>query len=117
MLTLRTDEGSSYIQLGEVEIGSPGIGDPKRIILENTSDQRIRRITVGLSGDGAAVVQLARDEGGKPGVWADNGNEVMAMNGSLQPGEECSFWARSVYTLDDYEGERDFDFVVNTVSG
>jgi hypothetical protein len=101
------------IALSEVTIEGPlGMGSEVPVYGSNTGDTAIRNVSVGLSGDGARNVQLAT----LSGVWADGGQEILVVSGTLLPGESFQFRARAVYTIDDVEGRYPFEFVVRGMS-
>lgn len=107
-------EGVSLADSIEVE-GEIG-GDPVQIFGVNSGDTILRSLSIGLNGEGAAFVQLARDENGEPGVWADNAQSINAEN-LLLPGGRFSFWVRGAFSLEDREGNYPFNFVVRGMSG
>lgn len=91
-------------------------GDPVPIYGVNIGDTMLRDLTVALTGDGAAFVQLAVDVDGEPGVWAETGQSIMVAAGNLPSTNPFQFWARGVYTLEDREGSYDFDFLISGTS-
>lgn len=110
-LSLDTD----MVTLGEVTIGTAfEHGEARRISVRNSGDTVLREISVGLEGDGASFVQLARDSEG-PGVWADRGQSIN-VSGEIFPGDSFVFWARGIFSPEDREGNQPFDFNIEALS-
>jgi hypothetical protein len=90
-------------------------GKPVKIIGANTGTTLIRDLQIGLAGEGANNVQLAIDREDSPGVWASEGQGIYAAD-MLRPGDRFSFWSRGMFSMDDMEGERTFEFVFKGTS-
>ena len=80
-------------------------GQPFQVFAKNQQGA-LRELTLFADGDGKENVQLARDEGGAPGVWAAPGESIVIEPGTLFPNAEFSFWARGIYQPDDAEGRK-----------
>lgn len=105
------------IHLGEIDIGfTDGTPDPMQLVLTNTTNRDLRDITVGTDGDGAAFVQLARDDGGEPGIWTAAGGSILVRADPLVPSASVTFWCRLAQLSGLELGEEEFEFVVNSVS-
>lgn len=91
-------------------------GEPAVIYGKNTGTTALRHFSIHVEGDGAQNVQLARDEGGEPGVWAAPGHSVLIQKETLFPDEGFSFWARGVFNPGDAEQQLPFDVVFKGVS-
>src|SRR4029079_17430267 len=76
----------------------------------------LRELTIAIGGEGGNFVQLARDELGEPGAWAEEGQPIMAREPTLFVGDSFSFWARGVFSFDDREGEYPVEFIVRGTS-
>ena len=91
-----------------------GLGEPKLVTLENTGTTNLRRIIVGLEGEGAPYVQLAVQN--EPIAWAGPGREIIALDGTLFVGEQVSFWSRAVFSLTDVDRELEFEYAFRVQS-
>jgi hypothetical protein len=94
-----------------------GIGEPSQIFIYNSGTTTLRDLEVQPTGLGGSSVQLAPDDDGEPGGFADRGQPITVHLGSLYPGQTFAFWARGAYALEDLEDRQDFDLLVTTLSG
>lgn len=119
-ITLSTEDGPDMISLGEVlfpqGVGDIGSGDPVRIEGENDGTTKLRNISIAIDGDVAQFTQLARDEEGSPGPWAEASGSIFIEPEEILPGEKFSFWAVAVYSAEDAEGHYSGDFVLRATS-
>lgn len=121
-VTLYTD-AAREVPAGDITLGEMTLpydqsfvdGEPQQMFAKNTGTTTLRDFAVALDGEGAKSVQLARDEGDRPGVWAAPGESILTPK-FIGPGEEFSFWARGQFSIEDHEGEVDFEFVFRGVS-
>jgi hypothetical protein len=104
------------ISLGEIDVGFEDTPEPMQLVLTNTTSKDLRDITVGLDGAGAVAIQLARDDAEGPGVWAAPGESVLVHPDPLVPSGSVRFWARITPPAGMDIGEREFEFVVNSVA-
>ena len=119
-LSVRSEDGSDafdMIALGEIRAGTDfAYGEPQQIFIHNTGDTHLRELTIAIGGEGGNFVQLARDELGEPGAWAEEGQPIMAREPTLFVGDSFSFWARGIFSFDDREGEYPVEFIVRGTS-
>lgn len=106
------------LHLGEVQEPEDGIayGMPVQVFGKNSGDTNLREISVYIEGEGKLNVQLARDESGQSGVWADAGQSIILNKGTVFSGESFSFWARGLYHANDAEGTKPMSIIFNAVS-
>ena len=108
------------VLLGEIIAPSSpdeiGAGQPVRVLVRNTGDTRLRDISIDIEGNIGPFIQLAVDQDGEPGIWADAGRGIAARSEKLDPGEEFHFWARGVYSLHDVEGKYQGEFSLKAIS-
>jgi len=105
------------ITLGEISVGTDfAHGEPRRIFAVNSGDTHLRDIAIAATGEGAQFIQFARDEDGKPGVWAAVGEGIIAHNGTLFMGDGFAFWTRGNFSFDDREGVYPLEFVLKGTS-
>ena len=119
LLSVKADGEDAFdmIALGEIHAGTDfARGEPRQIFCTNNGDTHLRELTVRVGGEGGHLVQLARDELGQPGAWAEEGQEIMARETTLFVGDQFSFWARGVFSFDDREGEYGVEFILRGVS-
>lgn len=120
-LALFAPGGQETVSLGEVLMPEGaediGIGESVQVLGVNNGTTKLRNISVGIEGSVGQFVQLARDEGGAPGAWAEAGGSIVILQaGEVLPGEEFSFWAVTIYRPEDAEGHYDGDFVLRATS-
>jgi len=95
--------------------GSAGYGDPQRLYLKNISTVSLMAANINLDGEGADSIQLARDENGAHGIWAQPGQGIIALAREVKPGETFAFWARAAFTEEDAPERVDFRFQIEVV--
>jgi hypothetical protein len=91
-------------------------GAPLHVFGRNTGTTQLRNLRLGLSGEHMRSVQLARDEGGSPGVWAAPGESIVVNSETVYVDGDFDFWARGVYNPTDAEGLSEFMFVFQALS-
>jgi hypothetical protein len=107
------------VDLGQtvLEDGKTGYGEAKRLYAVNTGDTILVNVNIGLSGPGARLIQLARDENGAHGIWAQPGEGIVALAGpEIRPTENFVFWARGVFSEEDEEQKQEFSFIFESTS-
>ena len=105
------------VDLGEIEVPeSSSLGNGEAVLVEghNLGDTTIRRVVVGVEGDGAENVQLSADSDGSPLAWADAGQEILAHADNLKPGASFVFWMQARYTAEDL-GHKEFELIFRAV--
>jgi hypothetical protein len=92
-------------------------GEARQIFGVNAGTTTLRTLSVHLVDEGRDNVQLARDEGDEPGVWAAPGESVSISTEPIRAGGTFSFWIRGVFAPDDAEDEREFRLSFKGISG
>ena len=103
---------ADIVELGDVPLhegNKCGVGEPKLVTIENTGTTNLRRIIVGVSEEASKYVQLAAVTGVEK-IWAEPGQEIVALAGTLFVGERVSFWSRAIFSLEDMEREVEFQY-------
>lgn len=98
-----------------LEDGYSGHGQPIELFVRNEGTATLVTANINLTGDGAESIQLARNENGVNGIWAQPGQGIVALTSDIKPGETFSFWARGAYTEDDAPERKDFNFSIEMV--
>jgi hypothetical protein len=91
-------------------------GEPRPLYGKNTGDTHLRELEAHLKGDHIDRVQLAPDDEGLPGVWADAGQGIFVSQSTIYTGDNFTLWARAVYEPEDAELDLDFDIVFKGLS-
>ena len=89
---------------------------PMAVYGRNTGDTHIRELQVHLQGEGIEQIQLAQDDEGQPGVWADNGQPIWVSKETIYKGDDFLFWARGVYGSQDAESDLEFKIIFKGLS-
>ncbi len=98
-----------------LEDGAEGVGQPMQLYARNEGTAHLVTTNINLQGPGADTIQLARDENGKHGVWAQPGQGIVALTNDVAPGEIFTFWARGVYSEDDAPEHKPFIFQIEMI--
>lgn len=98
-----------------IEDGQAGFGEPMQLWVRNEGDIPLVTANINVEGGGSHLIQLARDEDGKHGVWAARGQGIIALTEKIIPGESFSFWARGIFTEDDAPETKEINFRLQVV--
>lgn len=99
------DIHNDVIQLGRAEIGEDST-EPVALVVKNTSSHTMRGVVIGSNDN--EMIQLAYDNDGAPGVWADPGREVVGKVGNIKAGESFLVWTRVLPPPDGEPGMHHF---------
>lgn len=98
-----------------LEDGQSGFGEPVVLYVKNEGDATLVTANINLNGPGSESIQLARDENGQHGIWAQPGQGIVALATEVEPGGVFKFWARGAFTEDDAPERKEFAFQVEMV--
>jgi hypothetical protein len=119
-LALVAPDGQETVSLGEIfmpeGLEDIGTGEAVQVRGVNNGTTKLRNISVAVDGPVGQFVQLARDEGGVPGAWAEAGGSIVIQAGEVLPEERFSFWAVTIYSPEDAEGHYHGEFVLKATS-
>lgn len=114
------DIPAEVVELGEVvapeEFEDILTGAPKPIYGKNIGDTHIRELEAHLRGDHVDRIQLAPDDEGLPGQWADVGMGIFVTQNTIYAGDNFTLWARGIYRPEDAEMDLSFDIVFKGLS-
>ena len=114
-ITAEQDPDSESISLGDLDIVAAEASEPVALIVTSATDRITDGVTVGVFGDDSRYIQLARDDAGKPGVWAAAGEAIIAAVGRFTRDDSVRIWARVIAPMDSETaelGDRKFGFLV-----
>ena len=108
------------IELGEIvapeKFEDMLYGQPIPVYGRNTGNTHVRELQAHLAGEGTDMVQLAPDDEGAPGVWADVGMPIWVTQTTIYKGDNFRFWARGVFGPEDAEKDVHFKVVLKGLS-